>query len=206
MITLYGAPRSSAGRCLWCLEEIGLIYHNKNVDMRAKEHKSEAFLKLNPNGKVPVLVDSDGDVTLFESMAINFYLAEKYKPILMGKNHAEKASSFQWSFWASSELQGPLIEVFIQKMFMPDDKRDQKIIDNNLEKLPGLFNILDGALAKSKYLAGDNFTLADLNTASVATIAPLLGFNLSAYKHIDGWLKAISDRKAFQKYSELRKS
>ncbi len=203
MITLYGTPRSSAGRCLWCLEEIGQPYENKNVDMRTKEHKSEAFMKINPNGKVPALVD--GDVTMFESMAINFYLAEKYKPELMGKNSAEKARSFQWSFWASSELQGPLIEVFIQKMFMPDDKRDQKIIDSNLEKLPELFSVLDGALAKNKYLAGDTFTLADLNTASVASIAPMLAFDLSPYKNVDGWLKSMNDRKAFQKYTELRK-
>ena len=81
MITLYGSARSSAGRCLWCLEETGVAYENKNVDMRTKEHQSEAFLKINPNGKVPAMVD--GETKLFESMAINFYLADKYKPELL---------------------------------------------------------------------------------------------------------------------------
>ena len=57
MITLYGSARTSAGRCLWCLEETGVAYENKNVDMRSKEHKSDAYLKINPNGKVPAMVD-----------------------------------------------------------------------------------------------------------------------------------------------------
>ena len=202
MITLYGPARSSAGRCLWCLEEAGVAYENKNIDMRAKEHKSEAFLKINPNGKVPAMID--GDMKLFESMAINFYLADKYKPELMGTTPEERALSYQWSFWASSELQDPIIQVFIQKVFMPEEKRSQAVIDENLEKLPVLFEILDNSLAAKTYLNGKTFTLADLNTMSVVSIAPHVGFDLSKYKNIESWLKAISDRPAYQKYSKLR--
>ncbi len=91
MITLYGPARSSAGRCFWLLEELGLSYENKPVDMMKKEHKSDWFLKVNPNGKVPALVD--GNTTLFESMAINYYLAEKYKPEFLGKTVEEKGIS-----------------------------------------------------------------------------------------------------------------
>lgn len=202
MITLYGSARSSAGRCLWALEEIGVPYENKQIDMRNKEHKSESFLKINPNGKIPAMVD--GNTTLFESMAINFYLADKYKPELLGKNAEERALAAQWSFWASSELQSPVIEVFIQKVFMPEDKRDQAVIDNNLAKLPGLFTILDNSLKEKTYLNGNDFSIADINTMSVVSIAPHLGIDLSAYKDIDLWMKAISDRPAFQRYSKLR--
>lgn len=203
MITLYGSARSSAGRCLWTLEEAGVPYENKQLDMKTKEHKSEAFLKINPNGKIPAMVD--GSTTLFESMAINFYIADKYKPDLIGVNPEERALSYQRSFWASSELQDPIIQIFIQKMFMPDEKRSQAVIDENMEKLPGYFNTLDSALEGKKYLNGKTFTLADLNTSSVVSIAPHLGINMSEYKNIDMWMKAISDRPAFQKYSELRK-
>lgn len=203
MITLYGPARSSAGRCLWCLEEIGQPYENKNIDIRAKEHKTEEFLEINPNGKVPALVD--GDIKMFESFAINLYLADKYKPDLLGKTSEERALSYQWSFWASSELQGPLIEILIQKMFMPDDKRDQNVINKSTEKLPALFNVLDSSLKNKKYLGGEHFTMADLNTASVVSVAPMVGFDISAYRNVQGWLKAISDRKAFQKYSDMRK-
>ncbi len=203
MITLYGSARSSAGRCLWTLEEAGVSYELKNVDMRAKENKSEAFLKINPNGKIPAL--TDGNFTLFESMAINNYIAEKYKPELLGTTIEERALTHQWSFWASSELQGPVIEVFIQKVFMPEEKRSQAAIDENLAKLPELFNVLDKSLAGKTYLNGKSFTLADLNTQSVVSIASMIGFDMGAYKNVDMWMKAISDRPAFQKYAALRK-
>lgn len=65
MIKLYGSPKSSAGRCVWTLEEIGVPYELIGVNMQAKEHKSPEFLAINPNGKIPAMVD--GDLTLFES-------------------------------------------------------------------------------------------------------------------------------------------
>lgn len=203
MITLYGPARSSAGRCLWALEEAGVAYELKNIDMKNKEHKSESFLKINPNGKVPAL--TDGSLNLFESMAINNYIAEKYKPELLGLTIEERAITSQWSFWASSELQDPIIQVFIQKVFMPEEKRSQAIIDENLEKLPELFAVLNNSLEGKNYLNGKTFTLADLNVQSVVSIAPMIGFDMTPYKNIDSWMKAISDRPAFQKYANLRK-
>ncbi len=203
MITLYGSPRTSAGRCLWTLEEVGVPYNLKDVDMRNKEHKSAEYLKINPMGKVPALID--GNVTLFESMAINFYLADNYKKELLGMTSKERGLSLQWSFWASSELQDPIIEVFIQKVFMPDDKRDQAVIEENLAKLPDLLNVLNNSLEGKKYLTGDQFTIGDINTQSVVSICPMIGVDLKQYKNIDAWLGAISDRPAFQKYQSLRK-
>jgi glutathione S-transferase len=203
MIKIYGSPRTSAGRCYWALEEAGVAYETQAVDMKNKEHKSPEFLKINPNGKVPAL--RDGDVILFESMAINTYIAEAYKKELLGSTASEKALVQQWSFWASSELQAPLIEIFIQKVFMPDEKRDQKVIDDNWAKLPNLFQILNTILTGKKYLVGERFTLADLNTMSVATISSAIGFDLKPYPNVNTWLSAISDRPAYQKYLALRK-
>ena len=203
MITLYGSPRSSAGRCIWALEEAGVPYNLKDVDMRNKEHKSSDFLQINPNGKVPALID--GSLKLFESMAINFHIAESYKKALLGSTSSEKAQVLQWSFWASAELQGPIIEVFIQKVFMPDDKRDPKVIASNLEKLPNLFNILNFSLNEKKYLVGNQFTLADLNLASVVSISNAIEFELKSYPNVLSWMSAMPDRPAFQKYMALRK-
>lgn len=203
MITLYGSPRSSAGRCFWTLEEIGVPYEVKELDMKNKEHKSDAFLKINPNGKIPALVDAD--VTLFESMAINYYLADKYKKELLGSTIAERALAMQWSFWAISELQGPVIEVFIQKVFMPEDKRDQNVIEKNMKQIPNLLNVLNSSLADRKYLTGDQFTIGDINTASVVHICPIIGVDLKGYSNIDKWLGAMSDRPAYQKYHAMRK-
>ncbi len=202
MVTIYGSPRSSAGRSYWALEEIGVSYQSQSIDMKAKEHKSPAFLKLNPNGKIPALVD--GDLKLFESMAINFYLAEAYKKELLGNTPTEKGLVHQWSFWALSELQTPIIEIFIQKVFVPEDKRSQTVIDDNMKLLPPLFAILDQALEGKKYLVGTEFTLADLNTASVAMIVSAIGFDSKSYKNVSRWLEVLSERPAYQKYSALR--
>jgi glutathione S-transferase len=203
MVLIYGSPRTSAGRCFWALEEAGAPYEYKNVDMRAKEHKSPAYLKLNPNGKVPALVD--GEVVLFESMAINSYIAEAYKKELLGNSAAEKALVLQWSFWALAELQAPLIELFIQKVFIPEGQRDQKLIAENLALLPNLFSVLNSSLNYKKYLVGDHFTLADLNVASVVTIGSAVDFDLKPYQNITTWLSVIAERPAFQRYMALRK-
>lgn len=111
----------------------------------------------------------------------------------------------QWSFWASAELQPPVIEVFIQKVFVPEDKRDNNVIEKNLNKLPDLLNVLNHKLADKKYVAGNNFTLGDINTASVVGLCPLIGVNLETYPHIKNWLTSMNERPAFQKYQELRK-
>jgi glutathione S-transferase len=171
--------------------------------MKNKEHKSEAYLKINPMGKVPAMVD--GNVTLFESMAINFYIADNYKKELLGTSSLEKGLALQWSFWATSELQPPIIEIFIQKVFMPEDKRDHTIIENNLKKLPMLLSVLNCSLDEKKYLAGNQFTVGDINTASVVNICPMIGVDFTDYPHIKNWLSAIGDRPAFQKYQTLRK-
>lgn len=202
MITLYGSPRSSAGRCVWALEEAGVAYTLKDVDMRNKEHKSAEFLKINPNGKVPAL--TDGDMNLFESMAITFYVAEAYKKELLGKTAAEKGLVHQWSFWSISELQGPMIQVFIQKVFMPAEKRDSKVIEENMAQLPALMSVLDQSLSGKKFLVGNDFTLADLNTSSVVGIAHAIGMDMAPYANINAWMGAIADRPAFQKYMGMR--
>ncbi len=203
MISLYGSPRSSAGRCVWTMEEAGVPYTIKDLDMKNKEHKSEAFLKINPMGKVPAMID--GNVTLFESMAINFYIADNYKKELLGTSPLERGLALQWSFWATSELQPPTIEIFIQKVFMPEDKRDHTIIENNLKKLPMLLSVLNRSLEERKYLAGNQFTVGDINTASVVSICPMIGVDFTDYPHIKNWLNAIGDRPAFQRYQALRK-
>lgn len=203
MITLFGSPRTSAGRCIWTLEEAGIPYTLKDVDMRNKEHKSEAYLKINPMGKVPAMID--GDVTLFESMAINYYIAEKYKKELLGTSDWEKGLAMQWSFWSTSELQPPIIEIFIQKVFMPDDKRDQSIIDDNLKKIPDLLSVLNHSLKERKYLSGNQFTIGDINTASVVSICPMIGIDFTDYPHVKNWLNSMNERPAFQKYQGLRK-
>lgn len=83
MIKIYGSPWSSARRVYWAMEECGATYERQPLDMRAKEHRSAAYLEINPCGKVPCIVE--GDFVLWESMAINWYRQKNTSP-----NYLEK--------------------------------------------------------------------------------------------------------------------
>ncbi|OIP31315.1 MAG: hypothetical protein AUK47_22685 [Deltaproteobacteria bacterium CG2_30_63_29] len=201
MITLYGPPASSAGRCYWTLEEIGLGYETPEFSMKNKDHKAPEFLKLNPNGKVPALVD--GDLVLWESIAINAYLAAKYAPALLGTTPPDNARVTQWSVWSQVEYQPPLIALFIQKMFVPAERRDGEVIKKSIEKGEALNAIVDAHLEGRNYMVGDAFTLADLNVASVARLNTIGGISLEARPNLKRWLDAMLDRPARQKVNAL---
>lgn len=201
MITIYGSPKSSAGRCFWTLEELGVEYETKSIDFQKKVHQSAEFMKINPNGKIPVL--TDGDYTIWESMAINMYLCDKYNPELMGEDAQTRGQTYQWSIWALGDLQTPLIDIFIQLVFVPEARRDLDKIAKCEEKLPALLNIIETELANKTYLAGSEFTLADLNTASVVHICKHIKFDVSSYKNITRWLNLIDNRAGFKRFQAL---
>lgn len=201
MITIYGSPKSSSGRCFWCLEEVGVGYETKSINFSEKEHKSEKFLEINPNGKVPAL--QDGSYVIWESMAINFYLADAYKPELLGKDVKERGSVRQWSFWAIADLQKPLIEIFIQLVFVPEERRNQKTIETNQEKIPNLLGALETSLTSKNFLVGNSFTLADLNTVSVVLILKEIKYDFSEYINLNRWMEEISERQGFQNFLKL---
>lgn len=203
MIKVYGSPRTSASRCFLLLEELGLPYEEIPVDLARGEQKEAAYLQINPNGKVPAMID--GENVLWESCAINNYLAEKYRPELLGKDALEKAKGLQWSFWTMIELQNPLVEILIQKLFVPENKRNISTIEKNLEKLPRLFQILDNHFATHKFLTGNNINVADFNLTTVINMTSMLGINISQYTHLNNWFLAMKDTKGYQKLMEKRK-
>ncbi len=203
MIKVYGSPHSSAGRCFWMLEEAGLKYERQPLDMKNGEHKLPEFLKLNPNGKVPCLID--GDFIIWESMAINSYLAEKYKPELIPSTAESRAHMQQWSYWAALEMQPPLIDIFIQKVFVPEDKRNHQVIEKATQVVPLKLEILNNHLKKSKYVVGDQFSLADINVGSVANLANAIEFDLKPYGEIMRWLQFLKERSAYKKATQLER-
>ncbi len=201
MVQIYGSPKSSAGRCYWALEEAGVAYERVAISFADKEHRSPEFLALNPNGKVPVLVD--GDLVLFESVAINCYVFDKHKPELLGTTPAERALTHQWSLWSQVQYQVPVIELFVQMVFVPEPKRDEDVMAKARVKIAALNQILDAQLAKTGHLVGDSFTVADLNMASVARLNPQLGIDLSEWPHIAAWLERTLARPACQRVDAL---
>jgi glutathione S-transferase len=197
MIRLYGVRASRAARCLWMLEELGVPYENVPTSFLGDAQKPE-FLALNPNGRVPTLVDDDGTV-VWESMAINLYLAERYDGGFRPRSLAERAHAVQWSFWGMTEIEPGLIEAFLHRVMLPEAQRDPKLADAGEKKLARPLRVLDGELGRRPFLLGDRFTVADLDVASVLAIAPIARIDLSAWPNVGRWLDACLSRPAARK-------
>jgi len=194
MIKLYGVPRSRTMRPLWMLEELGVPYENVKVSFVDETRKPD-FLRLNPNGHIPVL--QDGDVVLFESLAINLYLARKYDKGLWPKRVEDEGRAYQWSIWAMTELEEPLLTALLHRTFLPPEQRDAKKADDAAERFRQPLGVLDGALAGRDYLLGAAFSVADLNVASVISWAPLAGLDLSPAPNVAAWVGRCTGREAF---------
>jgi glutathione S-transferase len=200
MIKLYGIARSRTMRPLWMLEELELPYENVKVSF-VNETRTPAFLKLNPNGHIPVL--QDGDLTLWESMAINLYLARRYDKGLWPKRVEDEGRAFQWSLWAITELEEPVLTAVMHRMSLPADERDPKRADDAAERFKTPLGVLNGALAGKAYLLGDAFTVADLDVASVISSAPLGGLDLGAAPDVLAWVVRCTGRPAFARVLQL---
>ncbi len=194
MIKLYGVPRSRTMRALWMLEELGVPYENEKVSFVGETRKPE-FLKLNPNGHIPVL--RDGDLTLWESLAINLYLARKYDKGLWPKSVEDEGRAFQWSLWAMTEMEEPLLTALLHRAFYPPEQRDAKKADDATERFKTPLAVLNGALAGREYLAGSAFTVADLNVAAVISWAPLAGLDLASAPNVKAWVDRCTARPAY---------
>lgn len=193
MIKLYGVPRSRALRSLWMLEELGLPYENVKIGTTGDTRTPE-FLRINPNGHVPVLQE-DG-LILWESLAINLYLARKYDKGLWPKTVEDEGRAFQWSLWAMTELEEPIITALRNRVLLPEGQRDAQKANDAAQRFVGPLRVLDGALAGKTYLLGDAFTVADLNVASVLMLAPLASLDLSGAANAQAWLGRCTSRPA----------
>jgi len=197
MIKLYGVPVSRAFRPLWMLEELGLEYQNVPTNFVGETHTAE-FLKLNPNGHIPVLVD--GETVLWESLAINLYLARKYGAgRLWPASVADEGRAFQWSFWAITEVEAPLLGVLMHRRVLPKEQRDESVATAQEAKLAGPFGVLDGALRGRTYLLGEAFSVADLNVAAVLSWVRLAGIDLAKWSLAAAWLQRCTERPAYRK-------
>jgi glutathione S-transferase len=199
--TIYGVSGSRAIRSLWAIEEVGIDYEHVPTHFFEDSKKPE-YLAINPNGRIPALVD--GDLTLFESMAINLHLTRTYGGDLYPRNPADQARAEQWSVWAISEIEPLQMQIVIQKFFVPEDKRDQAVIDNAANSLERPLKVLDAALADRDYLLGDAFTVADLNVAGVMLLLRMVQHDLSAFANVQRWAEVCYARPALARAQALK--
>lgn len=191
MITIYGSANSSAARCIWLLEELNVPYEQKELNMKNKEHKQAWFLKLNPNGKVPVLVD--GEFVLWESYAINQYLAEKYKPDMLGRTPEDRAKIAQWSWWSALHVHKYFEVILLFVLYNVGTKEEAIAAGEDVKKYLAIF---EEHIADKDFVVGKEFTLADLNLGSVINTGFGLNYDFSAYPAITSWLGRLRTRPA----------
>jgi glutathione S-transferase len=202
MIKLYGSAMSRAGRSLWAAEETGVKYEQVILAFGGETRKPE-YLKINPNGHVPAL-DDNGTI-IWESMAINLYLAEKYGKAPLWPSTVERhGACYQWSIWGMTEVETPMIDIFQHRMMLPADQRDEKVALKGIETLKAPLKVLDDHLHKSEYLLGHDFTIADLNVASVLSIARFIQLDLSSTPTAQTWLQKCLERPANQRVGAMK--
>jgi len=193
MITIYGISASRALRPLWMLEELGLEYEHVQTNFTG-DNKQPEYLALNPNGHIPTLVD--GDTVLWESLAINLYLAEKYDGGLNPKTVEDRGRAIQWSFWVMLEAEKFLLEYLFNTLILPPEQRDAEIAEAAAQALQAPMRVLDAALAGRDFLVGDSFSVADLNVAAVFAWAVPAKLDLSGFPDLSRWLTACISRPA----------
>jgi glutathione S-transferase len=176
------------------LEELGVPYENAKVHFLGEAQKPD-FLAINPNGRVPAL-DDDG-LVLFESLAINLHLARKYggDKGLWPKSADDQSRAIQWSIWAMTEVEPPLMKVLRNRVFLPEAQRNEAEAKDGEAAFAKPLGVLEGALAGRPYLLGDSFTVADLGVGSVVSWAPTLG-KLPLTPNAAAWFSRCTGRPA----------
>lgn len=196
MIDLYTAATPNGWKASVTLEELALPYCVKPIDLGAKQQKQAWYLKINPNGRIPAIIDHDeGDLAVFESGAIMIYLAEKTGRLL-ATDVRRRSLALQWLMFQMSGV-GPMMgqaNVFFR--YWPE--KIQPVIERYHNESRRLFEALDRRLAEAEYLAED-FSIADIaNWAWVRTHA-WSGVSTEGLSHLQRWLETIEARPASQR-------
>ncbi|XP_026447687.1 glutathione S-transferase F13-like isoform X2 [Papaver somniferum] len=208
-LKLHGVPFSTCtARVRACLEEKNVEYEICPVDHGTGAHKRPDFISKNPFGQIPVL--EDGDITLFESRAINNYIAHKYKDqgtdLLQHGNLDDFAKLLVGCEVESQQFNPTMGPIFFNIFIAPlrGWAPDQKTIDENVVKVGTVLDVYEKRLSSSKYLAGDCYTLADLNHLPyIAYIMKTPHADLiNSRPHVKAWWEAVSSRPASVKVSQ----
>ena len=196
MIDLYTAATPNGWKASIALEEMGLPYEVHEIRLGEGDQKKPDFLKLNPNGRIPAIVDRDaGDFAVFESGAILIYLAEK-TGLLMPTDTKGRSLVLQWLMFQMGGI-GPMMgqaNVFFR--YFPE--KIQSVIDRYQHESRRLFEVLDGRLATNDFLAGD-YSIADIANFTWVRIHEWSGIEVEDLPHLKRWMAAIEARPATHK-------
>ncbi len=195
MIDLYTAATPNGWKVAIALEELGLPYRVNHIALDQGQQKSPEFLRINPNGRIPAIVDNETGLTIFESGAILLYLAEKTGR-LMPEDIGGRYQVMQWLMFQMSGV-GPMqgqANVFYR--YYPE--KIQAAIDRYQHETRRLYEVLDGQLAGREWLTGD-YSIADIANFSWIHIHFWAGIELEGLDHLAAWLERMRERPAVKR-------
>jgi glutathione S-transferase len=196
-LTFYYAPMSTAGITAIVLEELGVPCEKIKVDLKAGDTRKAEFLRLNPNGKIPLIVH-DG-VAIWESAAITMYLGEVFGVAkgLYPAPGANRGEAMMWITWTHITL-GDAVWRRMRNAtdFYPAEQRNAKAGEAALADIQNCLRILDGSLAGKPFLAG-NYTLADAHVNAFVDWLRHMKFDFSACPHLNDWSQRCAARPAY---------
>ena len=195
MLTLYTNATPNGHRAAIMLEETGVPYDVRVVDLAAGEHKTPQFLAINATGRIPAIVDDDapgGRLAVAETLAIALYLCEKSGK-LMPQNAAERARAWQWAATVISGFGSATPGIFFAKQL--GETEHAKLIAKFYADIAGYLTAMDAGLAERPYLAGDTFSFADALAIPVITLSlPRFGVDLNPYVAVCEWRDRVVRR------------
>jgi glutathione S-transferase len=193
---LYFARRTRATRPRWLLEELGVPYEKINLELSKGEHKSPEYLAVHPLGVVPALVD--GEVTLFESVAICLYLADKYLDRGLAPAHGTpaRAQYYQWMVFAAATLEPAVADYSAHTSYLPEAERRPAVAEAARARFVAAAEVVSGALGARSTLVGERFTAADVIVGSILLWAGSMGL-LAQHPTLEAYTKTLRARPAW---------
>ena len=196
MIDLYTWSTPNGRKISIMLEELGLEYKVKPINIIKDEQFADSFLKISPNNKIPAIIDHDNDTTLMESGAILLYLANKYKKFLP-HSIDDRNKCIEWLFFQAAS-QGPMLGQ--AHHFLKFNKGKSEYSEKRYYKeAERLYNVINDQLKKSKYLADDEYTIADIAAWPWVARFEWHEIDIKKYEYVASWYTNISNREAVQK-------
>ncbi|HEX7760027.1 MAG TPA: glutathione S-transferase N-terminal domain-containing protein [Caulobacteraceae bacterium] len=210
-LQLYSLPTPNGVKVSIMLEEIGLAYEPHLIDIGANESWTPEYLSLNPNGKIPAIIDPDGPgekpIGLFESGAILLYLAEKTGKLLPA-DPARRLETIEWLFWQMASV-GPMFgQLGYFHKFAGREIEDKRPLERYRVESKRLLDMLDARLDGRQWVMGDDYTIADISL--LGWVRNLIGFygagELVAYEtlnRVPAWLERALARPAVRRGLEI---
>jgi len=201
-LTIWGRANSvNVQKVLWCLRELDLAYQRIDAGMAFGRNRERDYLAMNPNGRVPTLVD--GDFVLWESNSIMRYLVLAYAPQspLYPQAPRLRASVDRWLDWTLSTLQPIERPVFWALIRTPVEARDMGAIQRDADAAAVEWRIVDAELATRSFMVADHLTLADIALGAYARRwLGVEGVSKPKLAHLDRWFAQFATRPGFQKF------